>query len=157
MAPVERVTARVLPVSPDGEVLLLQAQDPARPGDLHWVSVGGALDPGETHLEAALRELHEETGIVVEPHALTAPVHHGCHAFSWGGTAYLSRSTFFALPLARDTAVSLDHLEAAEVGNVLGARWWTPEALAADGTAASPDLPAIMTAAVAAVRGDTSA
>lgn len=157
MTPVERVTARVLPVDPGGEVLLLQAQDPARPGDLHWVSVGGALDPGETHVDAALRELREETGVVAAAEALTGPVHVGSHAFSWDGVAYLNCSTFFALPLPRDTAVSLDHLEPAEVGNVLGARWWTPEALAAEGNAASPDLPDIMIAAIAAVRGEAFA
>jgi hypothetical protein len=33
--PIHRVTARVLPVNAAGEVLLLQAQDPAHPGDLH--------------------------------------------------------------------------------------------------------------------------
>ena len=66
MDPVIRTAARVLPVSPDGQVLLLQCQDPARPGDLHWISVGGAVDPGESRVEAALRELREETGIEAE-------------------------------------------------------------------------------------------
>jgi len=33
--PIHRVAARVLPVNAAGEVLLLQGQDPAHPGDLH--------------------------------------------------------------------------------------------------------------------------
>ena len=70
--PVHRVAARLLPVSARGEVLLLQGQDPARPGDLHWVSIGGAVEPGESVTQAAVREMREETGLVVEPAALVA-------------------------------------------------------------------------------------
>ena len=61
MAPVppavRRPTARVLPVSPDGAVLLLQDQDPAHPGVVRWGSVGGAVEAGESLVEAAVREL----------------------------------------------------------------------------------------------------
>lgn len=43
----------------DGQVLLLQR---IRPFDF-WQSVTGSLQPGETHGDAACRELFEETGI----------------------------------------------------------------------------------------------
>lgn len=33
----------------------------------HWQTVTGSLEPGETHLEAARRELAEETGIAASP------------------------------------------------------------------------------------------
>lgn len=153
--PVRRAAARVLPVSPTGEVLLLQCQDPARPGELHWISVGGAVDPGESPEQAALRELVEETGVVASSDDLTGPLHQAEYPFSWAGVDYLSDTTVFAVPLDRDTAVTFDRLEAAEVGNVLAAGWWTPDALRADGTAAMPDLPDTMDAAIAAVRGET--
>lgn len=148
---VHRIAARVLPVSPDGAVLLLQGQDPARPGDLHWVSIGGAVDPGETLAEAAVRELLEETGIVVEPSELVGPIAEGVHPFSWDGVDYVSESTFYALALDRSVEVSFDGLEAGEVGNVLRAEWWTPEALRADGTAASDDMPDVLAVAIKAV------
>jgi 8-oxo-dGTP pyrophosphatase MutT (NUDIX family) len=153
MEPHIRTAARVLPVSAEGEVLLLQCQDPARPGDLHWISIGGAVDPGETRVEAALRELREETGIEAEADDLTEPIHSGDYHFSWDGSEYLNRTTVYALPCDRGVEVSLAGLEPGEIGNVLRASWWTPEALAADGTAANPDLPDVMSLAIAAVRG----
>lgn len=151
--PIHRIAVRLLPVSPDGRVLLLQGQDPARPGDLHWVSVGGAVDPGETHEQAAVRELAEETGIVADVSALVGPIGEGTHPFSWAGIDYVSHSTFYAMPLAVDVDVHFDGLEEAEVGNILQAAWWTPEALRADGSAASDDMPDMMATAIDAVRG----
>ncbi len=150
---VQRVAARVVPVNPDGEVLVLLDQDPARPGALRWGTIGGAVDPGETLPEAAIRELFEETGIVADPGDLSPAFHRDERAFSYSGIDYLGDSTFFALPLSSDVEVTFDHLEPAEVGNVLEARWLTPVALAADGRLVAPDLPDIMSAAIVAARG----
>lgn len=154
--PVHRVAARLLPVSARGEVLLLQGQDPAHPGVLHWVSIGGAVEPGETVPEAAVREMWEETGHQVDPRRLVGPVRRATHPFSWDGRDYVSDNHFWAVPfeldLERADAVSFAGLEAAEVGNVLSAAWWTPAALRADGSGVTEDLPDIMEAAIAAVR-----
>lgn len=147
--PIHRVTARVLPVSQTGAVLLLQEQDPARPGDLFWSSIGGAVDSGESLPEAAVRELREETGIVVGVDCLTAPVHRELRAYSWDGIDYVADSTYFVVPLEGHVEVNFDHLEPGEVGNVLAAGWWTPAALT--GVAVRPpDLPEIMSTALTA-------
>ena len=39
-----------------------------------WMTPGGGVDPGESDLEAAVRELHEETGLAVDAGALFGPV-----------------------------------------------------------------------------------
>jgi 8-oxo-dGTP pyrophosphatase MutT (NUDIX family) len=152
-APIHRVAARVLPVNAAGEVLLLQGQDPAHPGDLHWVSVGGAVDPGESLAAAGVREMLEETGVVLPVDALVGPVHRASHPFSWAGVAYLSDNHFFAVPLDGPLDIHFGGLEEGEVGNILQAQWWTPEALRKDGSAASPDLPDIMVTAIETVLG----
>ncbi|GAA4713361.1 NUDIX hydrolase [Nocardioides conyzicola] len=150
---IPRTTARVLPVSADGAVLLLQEQDPARPGVTWWGTVGGAVDPGETLPEAAVREMREEIGLVVTTERLIGPIGTGIHEFSFAGVDYVSQTNFFAMALERDVEVSFEHLEPEEVGNVLAASWWFPEDLEVDGTAAQDDLPDVMRRAVAAVRG----
>jgi 8-oxo-dGTP pyrophosphatase MutT (NUDIX family) len=152
--PISRVTARVLPVNVEGEVLLLQDQDPAFPGVRRWGSIGGAVDDGESLVDAALRELREETGIEVAAGDLTEPFLRTTYDHSWAGTPYRSHSTFFGLLLDRATPITFDHLEPAEVGNVFEARWWRPADLARDGGGVSDDMPAIMQSAVRAVLGE---
>ena len=53
--------------TPDLQVLLLERAD--HPG--YWQSVTGSLDPGETPRQAAVREVHEETGLDAAQYPLT--------------------------------------------------------------------------------------
>jgi 8-oxo-dGTP pyrophosphatase MutT (NUDIX family) len=60
----ERPTTRVLLFDPAGRILLMKGLLPkAPPGAGAWFPVGGGVEPGETHLEAAAREIREETGV----------------------------------------------------------------------------------------------
>lgn len=69
--------ARVLLVAgPAGaeRVLLLRGHDPDQPGRSWWFTVGGGIGAGEDPLAAAVREVAEETGLVLAPEQLTGPV-----------------------------------------------------------------------------------
>jgi len=58
-----RLTARVLLFDPDGRILLMKGRLPSAPaGPGNWFTVGGGAAPGEGVLEAAAREIVEETG-----------------------------------------------------------------------------------------------
>ncbi|MEZ4320636.1 MAG: NUDIX domain-containing protein [Myxococcota bacterium] len=57
-----RPTARVLLFDPDDRVLLLRTWPTGTPEPDWWYVPGGGVEAGETHEEAALRELYEETG-----------------------------------------------------------------------------------------------
>lgn len=55
-------TVSVIPITTDGKIMLSEQE---QPGTAPFVgSFGGRMDPGETPLEAAQRELLEETGYV---------------------------------------------------------------------------------------------
>lgn len=63
---VQRRAARVVALSPQGRVLLLEGGDPDRPHVRIWHAPGGGVDPGEDDRSAAVREYREETGRTIE-------------------------------------------------------------------------------------------
>jgi len=68
-----RSAARVI-VTDFERVLLLSDSDPGVAGSRWWITPGGGVDPGEQPLQAAVREVAEETGLVVEPGSLDGPL-----------------------------------------------------------------------------------
>jgi 8-oxo-dGTP pyrophosphatase MutT (NUDIX family) len=61
--PIDRPGARVLLLDASSRLLLLRvAVDPEQPERL-WITPGGGVEVGETHLEAAHRELREELNL----------------------------------------------------------------------------------------------
>ena len=87
-----------------GSVLLLRDTDPGLPGSRWWVTPGGGIDPGEDPVAAAVRELHEETGLLVAPSALLGPVAVRDVAHGYSDQVLHQHESFFVLNVAEQFA-----------------------------------------------------
>src|SRR3954451_10121260 len=74
---------RVLGLDPADRVLLVRAVDPKAPDAPFWFTVGGGVEAGESDREAAVRELREETGLVVAGDDMGGPVFTAADAFGY--------------------------------------------------------------------------
>jgi 8-oxo-dGTP pyrophosphatase MutT (NUDIX family) len=143
-----RATSRVLLADPDGRVLMFLQYGKDRAIAPRWITPGGGVDPGETHDDAALREVREETGLVLD--AVPAPFldvdfapDQRWHPYDRGHWAW------YLVPVAHfepDRAGWTDE----ERADVVEWRWFTPAELRAehrDGHEVEPpDLPDIIEA-----------
>lgn len=60
-----RRSSRIIVLDPDRRALMFRFDIPGR--DPFWVTAGGECETGESHEDAARRELFEETGIRADP------------------------------------------------------------------------------------------
>jgi ADP-ribose pyrophosphatase YjhB (NUDIX family) len=56
----------------EDKLLIIKRAKPPRMGQ--WGLIGGGLEIGETHYEAAIREVKEETGVDVEPFGIVTAI-----------------------------------------------------------------------------------
>jgi len=151
---IRRSTARVLPVDPEGRVLLLHGWDPHHPERPFWFTIGGAAEDGESLRDAAARELYEETRISVHPAQLGEPIAEQTIEFSWGGHHILQDQVFYAVLVTSPEAleVSMEGLDQWEQATTDKYGWLAASDLEAGERPAHPDIPDLIRTAVASVR-----
>jgi 8-oxo-dGTP pyrophosphatase MutT (NUDIX family) len=137
--PTLRRAARVLLLDEVRRVLLVRFRYHGRSW---WAALGGGLEDGETHEDAARREVAEEAGFELEE--LGPWVWTRKHVFPFEGRLYRQRERYFVASVpAFEPRPNL--LGAAEVGVFGGLRWWTlPELESSDEEFAPADLPALV-------------
>ena len=122
---VERPTARVLLIDGRDRVLLFEMH--SADGRVFWCPPGGGLEPDESHSEAAIRELREETGWSAP--VLGPVIGKRRQVVTWNdGITYDCAETWF---LARVDVLEVDTASWTDDERVdMGAyRWWTLDEL----------------------------
>jgi 8-oxo-dGTP pyrophosphatase MutT (NUDIX family) len=124
-----RRTARVLVVDSGDRMLLFSDSDPGIPDLRWWITPGGGVEPGESDEEAAVREVAEETGLVVERDALLGPLatRHVQHGYT--DVVVVQDEVFFGLVVAPFEVDVSRHTEEERI-TMSSHRWWTREELA---------------------------
>lgn len=116
-----RHAARVVVVDPDDRLLLVQVRLDHWSPRLLWITPGGGLEPGESHLQGARRELWEETGIDAPD---LHPIWLRDFRFVLHGANYEQREQYFFCRVPTSDA-AFTQLEPVEAEQVLALRWWS--------------------------------
>jgi 8-oxo-dGTP diphosphatase len=127
----QKHTSRLIVVDEDNRVLLFRVVDktvadprfPAQGSERSfWITPGGSLEPGESHEDAARRELWEETGIDsvdIGPWVWTDQ-----RQLSWSGEPVQLYERYYLIRV-NQTQIRFQQLSAQERKSFKEHKWWT--------------------------------
>jgi 8-oxo-dGTP pyrophosphatase MutT (NUDIX family) len=126
---VRRSAVRLVVLDERGHILLFHTRSPPRPElGLWWELPGGGVDPGESYVDTAVRELREETGLTAL--SIGPPTWKRTATFLVGDHRRIQDEVVVLAPVAGvepavDVSAQLDY----ERLSYMGSRWWPRDEL----------------------------
>jgi len=144
---VERQVVRLVVLDAQQSILLFHTRDPGHPEfGMWWELPGGGIDPGESYLDTAVRELREETGIVVSPAQVGEPTWRRTATFRYRQERRLQHEVVVPVRLP-GPGPDVDETERLEYEkqDYVGFRWWLVAEVTGSGERFYPGrLPALL-------------
>ena len=120
-----RRAVRVLVLDEADRMLLFQDSDLGLDPVTHWwMTPGGGVDPGESDLEAGVRELWEETGLVVEAGDLVGPLLTRLVVHGYSDKVVDQVEVFYVVRVPAFEVDTTAHTEEEQL-TVADIRWWS--------------------------------
>ena len=121
----ERDAVRVVLTDRAGRVLLFHVLTPDQAPDGWWELPGGGIGPGESYLEAAVREIREETGLILDPGQVRPPSWRRDATWVSRGQRRLQHEVVVLARLAAERPAIVDGGRTPqEVADFVTFRWW---------------------------------
>jgi 8-oxo-dGTP pyrophosphatase MutT (NUDIX family) len=151
--PVEhRRAVRLVVLDSADHVLLFRTRHPEFPEfGTWWELPGGGIDPDETFVDTAIRELFEETGLRVDPAQIGPPTWKRCATYRQQGMRRVQDEVVMTVRLPDELpAVDVGGQTEYELVSYLSTHWWPLEDLLATNERCYPGrLPELLPALLA--------
>jgi 8-oxo-dGTP pyrophosphatase MutT (NUDIX family) len=125
-----RRSARVILLDATERALLFRGHEKRTPDLGFWFTPGGGLEPGEELRACAIRELREETGLIIAEDELLGPVWIRRVTTTMEGELWHGEEWFFLARLTGSFDVDTSGFTQLEIDTITEHRWWSVRELA---------------------------